>query len=95
MAGFGALRDDGTTACGNWIYAGCWQQSGNMTARRDLAEIGEEALVGPFCYLRPGTVLGPRAKAGGFVEMKAAVVGFCAGMAAAIAATGSCGSPTT
>ncbi len=39
------------------------------------AEIGAEALVGPFCYLRPGTVLGPRSKAGTFVELKKAIIG--------------------
>jgi bifunctional UDP-N-acetylglucosamine pyrophosphorylase / glucosamine-1-phosphate N-acetyltransferase len=39
------------------------------------AEIGPEATVGPYTYLRPGTRLGRKAKAGGFVEMKAAVIG--------------------
>jgi bifunctional UDP-N-acetylglucosamine pyrophosphorylase / glucosamine-1-phosphate N-acetyltransferase len=39
------------------------------------AEIGPQAVVGPFCYLRPGTVLGPRSKAGTFVELKKARVG--------------------
>jgi bifunctional UDP-N-acetylglucosamine pyrophosphorylase/glucosamine-1-phosphate N-acetyltransferase len=39
------------------------------------AEIGERALVGPFCYLRPGTVLGAGAKAGTFVEIKNSTVG--------------------
>jgi len=39
------------------------------------AEIGPGADVGPFSYLRPGTKLGARAKAGAFVEMKAAQVG--------------------
>jgi bifunctional UDP-N-acetylglucosamine pyrophosphorylase/glucosamine-1-phosphate N-acetyltransferase len=39
------------------------------------AEIGPEANVGPFAYLRPGTVLGKGAKAGAFVELKQAVVG--------------------
>ena len=39
------------------------------------AEIGAEALVGPFCYVRPGTVLGPRSKAGTFVELKKAIIG--------------------
>jgi bifunctional UDP-N-acetylglucosamine pyrophosphorylase / glucosamine-1-phosphate N-acetyltransferase len=38
-------------------------------------EIGACATVGPFCYLRPGTVLGPRAKAGAFVEIKKSTVG--------------------
>jgi bifunctional UDP-N-acetylglucosamine pyrophosphorylase / glucosamine-1-phosphate N-acetyltransferase len=39
------------------------------------AVIGPEATVGPFTYLRPGTVLERGAKAGGFVEMKNAHVG--------------------
>jgi bifunctional UDP-N-acetylglucosamine pyrophosphorylase / glucosamine-1-phosphate N-acetyltransferase len=39
------------------------------------ATIGPRALVGPFCYLRPGTVLELSAKAGTFVELKNTVVG--------------------
>lgn len=39
------------------------------------AEIGAGATVGPFCYLRPGTVLGPRSKAGAFVEIKKSRIG--------------------
>ena len=39
------------------------------------AEIGSGATVGPFCYLRPGTVLEPDSKAGTFVEMKNSRVG--------------------
>lgn len=38
LASFGFLRDDGTTACGNWIYSGCWSQAGNLTARRDNSD---------------------------------------------------------
>jgi bifunctional UDP-N-acetylglucosamine pyrophosphorylase / glucosamine-1-phosphate N-acetyltransferase len=34
------------------------------------AVVGAGALVGPFCYLRPGTVLGAHSKAGTFVELK-------------------------
>jgi bifunctional UDP-N-acetylglucosamine pyrophosphorylase/glucosamine-1-phosphate N-acetyltransferase len=45
----------------------------NTTA--DRAEIGPEASVGPYAYLRPGTRLGVKAKAGTFVEMKNAAVG--------------------
>ncbi|MGP3913917.1 bifunctional UDP-N-acetylglucosamine diphosphorylase/glucosamine-1-phosphate N-acetyltransferase GlmU [Nonomuraea sp. 10N515B] len=41
----------------------------------DSAEIGPEANVGPYAYLRPGTVLGRKSKAGTFVEMKNAKVG--------------------
>jgi formate dehydrogenase major subunit len=29
------LRDDGSTACGSWIYSGSWPQAGNMMARRN------------------------------------------------------------
>jgi bifunctional UDP-N-acetylglucosamine pyrophosphorylase/glucosamine-1-phosphate N-acetyltransferase len=39
------------------------------------ARIGPGATVGPFTYLRPGTVLGPRAKAGAYVETKNAEIG--------------------
>jgi len=39
------------------------------------AQIGPGATVGPFSYLRPGTVLGRGAKAGAFVEVKASTIG--------------------
>jgi bifunctional UDP-N-acetylglucosamine pyrophosphorylase/glucosamine-1-phosphate N-acetyltransferase len=39
------------------------------------AEIGPHALVGPFAYLRPGTLLHRKAKVGTFVETKAADIG--------------------
>ena len=32
--GFKQLKDDGTTACGCWIYSGCYQEGVNQTARR-------------------------------------------------------------
>ncbi len=38
LAGFAQLRDDGSTACGNWIYCGSWSQAGNLMARRDNAD---------------------------------------------------------
>jgi formate dehydrogenase major subunit len=38
VSGFAQLRDDGTTACGCWIYAGCWTQAGNQMARRDNSD---------------------------------------------------------
>ena len=40
-----------------------------------LAVIGAGASVGPFAYLRPGTVLGERGKIGTFVETKNARIG--------------------
>ncbi|MER8233751.1 bifunctional UDP-N-acetylglucosamine diphosphorylase/glucosamine-1-phosphate N-acetyltransferase GlmU [Streptomyces sp. NPDC094049] len=39
------------------------------------AVVGDGASVGPFAYLRPGTNLGPKSKAGTYVEMKNATVG--------------------
>jgi len=34
LPGFGFLRDDGSTACGNWIYCGSWTEAGPMMQRR-------------------------------------------------------------
>jgi bifunctional UDP-N-acetylglucosamine pyrophosphorylase / glucosamine-1-phosphate N-acetyltransferase len=39
------------------------------------ARIGPGAVVGPFCYLRPGTILGADSKAGTFVEIKNSRIG--------------------
>ncbi|GAM08641.1 formate dehydrogenase-O major subunit [Geobacter sp. OR-1] len=38
LDGFAQLRDDGTTACGCWIYSGAWTEKGNMMARRDNSD---------------------------------------------------------
>ncbi len=38
LDGFGQLKDDGTTACGCWLYAGAWTEKGNMMARRDNSD---------------------------------------------------------
>ena len=38
LPGFAALRDDGTTMCGNWLFCGAYTQAGNMAARRDTAD---------------------------------------------------------
>jgi bifunctional UDP-N-acetylglucosamine pyrophosphorylase / glucosamine-1-phosphate N-acetyltransferase len=39
------------------------------------AHIGAHAVIGPFCYLRPGAVLGESSKAGTFVEIKNSRIG--------------------
>ncbi|MGH8827952.1 MAG: bifunctional UDP-N-acetylglucosamine diphosphorylase/glucosamine-1-phosphate N-acetyltransferase GlmU, partial [Jiangellaceae bacterium] len=54
-----------------------WVGAGAQVVRThaDRARIGAGATVGPFTYLRPGTELGERAKAGAYVEIKASVVG--------------------
>ena len=38
LNGFAELRDDGSTACGCWIFAGCWSEKGNLMARRDNSD---------------------------------------------------------
>ena len=38
LAGFAQLRDDGSTACGCWIFSGAWSQAGNLMARRDNSD---------------------------------------------------------
>ena len=35
---FAFLADDGSTACGNWLYCGSYTDEGNMAARRDGAD---------------------------------------------------------
>jgi formate dehydrogenase major subunit len=34
VANFVALKDDGTTSCGNWLYSASYTEAGNMAARR-------------------------------------------------------------
>jgi formate dehydrogenase major subunit len=34
VPGFGFLRDDGSTMCGNWLYSGSWTEAGPMIQRR-------------------------------------------------------------
>ena len=41
LPGFSVLRDDGSTACGCWIYSGCYTEAGNQMARRDNSDPGE------------------------------------------------------
>ena len=38
LPGFAWLKDDGSTACGNWIYCGAFTEAGNLTARRDSSD---------------------------------------------------------
>ena len=39
VPGFAALRADGSTACGCWIYAGCFADGVNQTRRRDPGDL--------------------------------------------------------
>jgi formate dehydrogenase major subunit len=38
LVNFSALRDDGKTSCGCWIYSGCFNEAGNNMARRDNSD---------------------------------------------------------
>ena len=38
LSSFAQLRDDGSTACGNWIYCGSFTEEGNMMMRRGLRD---------------------------------------------------------
>jgi len=38
LNGFGELKDDGSTVCGNWIYSGSFTEAGNMMARRGQSD---------------------------------------------------------
>jgi len=43
LPGFAALKDDGTTACGNWLHSGYYTEAGNNAARRvtsDPSDLG-------------------------------------------------------
>ncbi|MBR3194177.1 molybdopterin dinucleotide binding domain-containing protein, partial [Bosea sp. (in: a-proteobacteria)] len=50
---FGQLRDDGSTACGCWIYSGCWTERGNMMARRDTNDPGNTGAYSNWAFSWP------------------------------------------
>jgi formate dehydrogenase major subunit len=53
IPGFSALRDDGTTACGCWIYSGCYTEAGNMMARRDNSDPDNAGLYSKWAFSWP------------------------------------------
>ncbi len=75
---------EGTTAIGERCEIGPHTTARDATIRDGAtvihsfvlgAEVGSDAKVGPFAYLRPGTVIGAGAKAGTFVEIKNSDIG--------------------
>lgn len=38
VSGFGELRDDGSTMCGNWLHSGVYPEAGNFAQRRSTAD---------------------------------------------------------
>jgi bifunctional UDP-N-acetylglucosamine pyrophosphorylase/glucosamine-1-phosphate N-acetyltransferase len=69
--GGGAVIGPDTTLIDTSVAAGATV----LRAHAVGAEIGPEATVGPYTYLRPGTRLARKAKLGGFVEAKNAELG--------------------
>ena len=53
VAAFGVLRDDGTTACGCWIYSGCFTEAGNNMARRDNKDPDETGAYSNWAFSWP------------------------------------------
>ncbi len=51
--GFSQLRDDGTTACGCWVYSGCYTEKGNQMARRDNTDPGERGIAASWAWAWP------------------------------------------
>jgi formate dehydrogenase major subunit len=53
LPGFAALRDDGSTACGCWIYSGCFNENGNNMARRDTTDPDETGAYSKWTFSWP------------------------------------------
>ena len=53
VATFGQLRDDGSTACGCWIYSGCFTEKGNMMARRETSDPGNTGAYSNWAFSWP------------------------------------------
>jgi bifunctional UDP-N-acetylglucosamine pyrophosphorylase / glucosamine-1-phosphate N-acetyltransferase len=69
--GAGATVGPHTTAVDSEIGA----EATVLRSHLDTCRVGDGATVGPFSYLRPGTVLEAGAKAGAFVEIKNSHIG--------------------
>src|SRR5262249_14240339 len=44
LPGFAALKDDGTTSSGNWLYCGSWTEAGAMMQRRSTEDPSGRAI---------------------------------------------------
>lgn len=53
LDGFAQLRDDGTTASGCWIFAGCFTEKGNQMARRDASDPREQGIAPNWAWAWP------------------------------------------
>ena len=53
LDGFAQLRDDGTTACGCWIFSGSFTEKGNQMARRDATDPREQGIAPNWAWAWP------------------------------------------
>ncbi len=53
LPSFAFLRADGSTACGCWIYSGCYTEAGNMMARRDNTNVGDANVYPKWAFSWP------------------------------------------
>jgi formate dehydrogenase major subunit len=53
VASFAVLRDDGSTACGSWIYSGCFNEAGNNMARRDNTDPDDAGFYSKWSFSWP------------------------------------------
>jgi formate dehydrogenase major subunit len=53
LATFNALRDDGSTLCGCWIYTGSFTEAGNMMARRDNSDPDDTGAFAKWAFSWP------------------------------------------
>ena len=53
LPSFAALRDDGSTACGCWIYSGCFTEAGNQMARRDNGDPEDAGIYPKWAFSWP------------------------------------------
>ena len=78
-----SLMGETVIGSGCELYQGAWLRDTTLADEviiepysvLDGAEVGDQAHIGPFARLRPGTVVLHRAKVGNFVEMKNARLG--------------------
>jgi formate dehydrogenase major subunit len=50
---FAQLTDDGSTACGCWIYSGCYTPAGNQMARRDNNDPADRGIAPNWAWAWP------------------------------------------
>jgi formate dehydrogenase major subunit len=53
LPGFAALKDDGSTMAGNWLYCGSWTESGAMSQRRGTEDPSGQGIYANWAWSWP------------------------------------------